>query len=90
MDSNSYCSSSFEPEIIKIGQSPQKMYSNNILNIQKSTIILNAYTKKVWIFIEGSSYIICTHKLKNSDSSKYCYVSLTIQLNISLFLYTVK
>ena len=44
--SNSYCSCWFEPEIIKIDQSSYKMYSNNILNFQVSTPILNAYTKK--------------------------------------------
>ena len=44
--SNCCCSCSFEPEIIKIGQSSYKMYSNNILNFQESTRILNAYTKK--------------------------------------------
>ena len=33
-------------EIIKIGQSSHKIYSNNILNFQESTTILNAYTKK--------------------------------------------
>ena len=43
---NSCCSCSFEAEIIKIGQSSHKMYSNNILNFQESTIILNACTKK--------------------------------------------
>ena len=32
---------SFEPEIIKIGQSSHKTYSNNILNFQESTTILN-------------------------------------------------
>ena len=32
--SNSYCSCSLEPEIIKIGQSSHKMYSNNIQNFQ--------------------------------------------------------
>ena len=50
--SNSCCSCLFEAEIIKIDQSSQKMYSNNILNFQKSTTILNAYTKSVetyWI-----------------------------------------
>ena len=46
--SNSYCSSSFEAETIKIGQSSHQMYSNNILNVHESTTILNAYTKKVW------------------------------------------
>ena len=44
--SNCYCSCSFEPEIIKIDQSFYKMYSNNILNFQESTTILNACTKK--------------------------------------------
>ena len=37
---------SLEPEIIQIGQSSHKMYSNNILNCQDSTTILNACTKK--------------------------------------------
>ena len=44
--SNCFCSCSFEPEIIKIGQSSHKMYSNNILNFQESTTILNTCTKK--------------------------------------------
>ena len=44
--SNSCCSCSFEPEIIKIGQSSQNMYSNKILNFQESTTILNTCTKK--------------------------------------------
>ena len=43
--SNSCCSCSFEPEILKIGQSSHKMYSNNIVNFQESTTILNACTK---------------------------------------------
>ena len=44
--SNCCCSSSFEREIITIGQSSHKMYSINILNFQESTTILNACTKK--------------------------------------------
>ena len=43
---NCYCSCSFEAEILKIGQSSHKMYSNNILNVQESTTIFNACTKK--------------------------------------------
>ena len=44
---SNYCSScSFEPEIIKIGQSSHKMYNNNILNFWESTTILNACPKK--------------------------------------------
>ena len=44
--SNCWCSCSFELEIIKLGQSSHKMYSNNILNFQESTTILNACTNK--------------------------------------------
>ena len=59
MHSNYCCSCSFEPEIIKIGQSSHKMYSNKILNFQGSTIS-NAHTKKygnllkarrIWIYM---------------------------------------
>ena len=56
--SNSCCSCSFEPKIIKISQSSHKMYSNNILNFQESTTILNACTKKVRKLIEGTTYIL--------------------------------
>ena len=44
--SNSCCSCSFEPEIIKIVQSSHSMYSNKILNFQVSTTISNACKKK--------------------------------------------
>ena len=44
--SNSCCCRSCEPKIIKIGQSDDKMYSNNIVNFKESTTILNAGTKK--------------------------------------------
>ena len=56
------CSCSFDSEILKIGQSSHKMYSNNILNSQESTTILNACTKKSWKFIECTSYIyVCVY-----------------------------
>ena len=55
--SNCCCSCSFEAEIIEIGQSCHKMYSNNILNFQESTTILNACTKKVWKLIEYTTFI---------------------------------
>ena len=48
--SNSCCSCSFESEILKIGQSSHKIYSNNILN-------LNVHTKKIRKLIEGTSYV---------------------------------
>ena len=47
MYSNSCCRCSFKSEIIKIGQSSHKMYSNNILNFQESTTILNAHIKSL-------------------------------------------
>ena len=53
--SNSYCSCSFEPEIIKIGQSSHRIYSNNLLYFQESTTISNVRTKKVWKPIEGTT-----------------------------------
>ena len=57
--SNCCCSCSFEPEIIKIGQSSHKVYSNNILTFQEYTTNLNACTKKkVWKPIECITYII--------------------------------
>ena len=46
MYSNSWCSCSFEPEIMKIDQSSHKVYGNNILDFQKSTTMLNTCTKK--------------------------------------------
>ena len=49
--SNCCCSCWFKAEIMEIGQSSHKMYSNNILNFQESTTILNAHTKKVWKLI---------------------------------------
>ena len=51
--SNSCCGCLFEHEMIKIGQSYHKMYSNNIVNFQESPSILNGCTKEVWKLIEG-------------------------------------
>ena len=65
--SSSCCSCSFEPEIIKNGQSSHKMYSNKILNVQESATILNACTKKsgnllkvprIYIYIYIYIYIV--------------------------------
>ena len=52
--SNCSCSCSFEREIIKIGQSSFKIYSNKILNFQESTTISNACTKKSGNLLKGS------------------------------------
>ena len=54
---NSCCSCSFEPEIIKIGQSSHQMYNNNILNFQVSTTILNACTKRTGTYSMHHVYI---------------------------------
>ena len=48
--SNCCCSCWFELELIKIGQSSHKMYSNNLLNFQESTTILNAHKKSLEIY----------------------------------------
>ena len=61
--SNCCCSYLFESEIIKIGQSSHKMYSNNIVNFQESTTILNACTKKVWKLIECTMYQLPEHAI---------------------------
>ena len=55
--SNCCCSCSFEAEIIKIGHSSHRMYSNKILNFQESITILNACTKKVRNLIECTTCI---------------------------------
>ena len=56
--SNSCSSCSFESEIIKIGQSSQNMYSNNILNTEESTTILNGCTKCLEPYWRHHVYII--------------------------------
>ena len=55
--SNCCCSCSFEAEIKEIGQSSHKIYSNNIVNFEESTSILNACTKNVWKHIEYTRYV---------------------------------
>ena len=54
---NCYRSCRFEYDIIKIGQSSHKMYSNNIMNFQVSTRILNTCTRKVWKPIQYTTYL---------------------------------
>ena len=72
--SNSCCSCSFEPEIIKISQSSYEMYSNNIVNFQESTTILNAHTKKVWKFIVSTSQfsVMTGHSLGSHTPLQRC------------------
>ena len=77
--SNSCCSCSFEPEIIKISQSSHKMYSNNILNFQESTATLDACTKNVWKLIEGVTYsLYISYSLYIITIFKYLYPNYSI------------
>ena len=59
--SNSCCRCLFEPEIIKIGRSSHNIYSNNILNFQESSTILNACTKKSGNILNVPRIYICCH-----------------------------
>ena len=68
--SNCCCSCSFEAEIIKISHSSHKIYSNNILNFQVSTTILNVHKKKVWLLIVWTLYDqIGKFKLRNNQTT---------------------
>ena len=77
--SNCCCSCSFKPEIIKIGQSSHKMYSNNIVNFQESITILNACTKKVWKPIECTMYSNNLHK--DTQKLGLYYICKKIMIN---------
>ena len=61
--SNCCCSCFFEAEIIKIGPSSHKIYSDNILDFRESTIILNACTKKSGNLLKAPR--ICIKKVKH-------------------------
>ena len=58
----------FEPEIIKIGQSSYKMYSNNILNCRESTTILNTCTKNTGNLLNAP----CIYKHKHRVCVNIC------------------
>ena len=84
--SNCCCSCWFEPEIIKIGQSSHKMYSNNIVNFQESTTILNACTKEAWKPIEGTTYIyIYMHMYICIYACMYIYAYIYIYMFFGFF-----
>ena len=70
--SNCCCSSSFEPEIIKIDQSSHKIYSYNILNFQESTTILNACTKK------SGNILNATHAHTHTHTHTHIYIYMCI------------
>ena len=90
--SNCCCSCSFEPEIIKISQPSHKMYSNNILNFQESTTILNACPLKSWNLLNAPRiyiyiYIyIYTQGRMGEFSSKLKNKMPDMEISSSLFL----
>ena len=88
--SNSCCSCSFEREIIKICQSSHKMYSNNIVNFQESTTILNAHTKKVWKLIVCISYLICMYKEDIALNNLQWLICQPTKPKISILIYTTR
>ena len=81
--SNCCRSCSFEREIIKIGQSSHKMYSNNRLNFQESKIILNACTKKSGNLLKAPrikfSYFL-SNSINYMVSNYYFYLIIIICL----------
>ena len=77
--SNCCCSCSFEREIIKIGQSSHKMYSNKILNFQASTTILNAWTKKSENLLNAPRII--KHN-QNAHTHTHIYIYIYIYTNL--------
>ena len=79
------CSCSFEPEIIKIGQSSYKMYSNNILKFQESTTVLNACTKKSENLLNAS--LTHTHIYMSVYICIYIYMSVCIYIYMSMSIY---
>ena len=74
--SNCCCSCWFESEIIKIGQSSHKMYSNNIVNSQESTTILNAHTKRIRKLIEVTTELVFVLFNVILESSYWCIHAL--------------
>ena len=83
--SNSCCSCSFEPEIMKIGLSPHKMYSNNLLNFQESTAIFNACIKKNGNLLNARIYIKqnCVWSVK----SLRCFMHYIAKYHPNIFKY---
>ena len=78
--SNCCCSCLFEPEIIKIGQSSHKIYSNNIVNFQESRTILDICTKTVWKLIECTTHV---HVYKPHHHHHH-HVALPVRISLTL------
>ena len=81
--SNCCCSCSFEAELIKIGQSSHKMYSNDTVNFQESTTILNSCTKKSGNLLKAPSIYLQT----NYSFTNHIYIYIYIYTYISICIY---
>ena len=62
------CSCWFEAEIIKIGQSSHNMYSDNIVNFQESSTILNVCSKK------SGNLLNAPHTHTHTHTHTYIYI----------------
>ena len=67
---NCCCSCWFEAEIIKIDQSYHKMYSNNIVDFQESSKILNASTKKSGSLLKAPRIYIYIYIYRESERER--------------------
>ena len=77
MYSNCCCSCSVEAEITKIGQSSDKMYSNNIVNLQESTTILNACTKKSGNLLKAPRIFLMS-KVKSKSQISFFLIKIEL------------
>ena len=91
MYSDCCCSCSFEAEIIKIGQSSRKMYSNNIVKFQESATIVNACTKKSGNLLKAPHNVVVLRHINtrwviNGEISfLFCFVLLYIFFFVFVF-----
>ena len=83
MYSNSCCCSSFEAGITKIGQSSYKVYSNNIMNFQESTTILNSSTKKSGNFLKAPRLYLFTYTLIGYRSAQFMSWAFHLRVRVS-------
>ena len=75
--SNYCCSCSFEAEIIKIGQSSDKMYSNYIVNFQ-------VYTYAHWTNV--CQLIVCTLYFRCTESSRISLCIFCLSMDLSWYI----
>ena len=84
---NCCCSCSFESEILKIGQSSHKMYSNNIVNFQECMPILTACTKKSGNLLKSPNMPF-NKEIKQNQNYNLCPVThVNVYLCLSLHIY---